>query len=87
MRKGSIVLFLILAVAAVALAVLLIFGKNGKNLPLNNNSVIGNDRQINNLKSVGTSDKVSDIQKDYDATNLKDVDVEMPQVSKDAEGL
>lgn len=87
MRKGSIVLFLILAVAAAALAALLIFGKIENNLPLDNTSVIGNDRQISNLKSLGTSDKVSDIQKDYDATNLNDVDVEMQQVSKDSEGL
>ncbi len=88
-KKGLTSLVAFLVVASVGFILVLAIVKIGK---LNTSDALPSetmvhDRQIDNLKSLGTSDAPADIAKDLDDTDLNSLDVELNKVSEDAKDL
>ena len=88
-KKGltSLVAFLVIALVGFILFLAIIkLGNLNVSNKLPSEAVI-HDRQIDNLKTLGTSDSPADIAKDLDSTDLNSLDKELDQVSTDSKGL
>lgn len=75
------VILLVVLVAAAALFAYVYFGKTGLNNPI---ATITGDSQVNQLKTLGTSDEVSSIETDLNKTNLEKINQELPQIDKES---
>ena len=90
-RKGFSALIIILIVAIVGIGAVAAFGVLNvgdikKSTPTQINQTV-DDQQVRDLQILGSSDKVSDIEKDLNDTKLNEIDQELPQIENDASTL
>ena len=75
--SGLLILWLIIAVGLIGIIALFAFGVLNTNMirrPPEKAPLVEVDEQVKNLKQLDSSDEVSAIEKDINATNLNDLD-------------
>lgn len=85
--KGFLTLWLILAMAVVAVIAIIAFGvldlwKLKESLPGYSPTPVIKDSQVESLQKLSSSDEIVGIEKDLDDTNLNNLDQELPQVDQ-----
>ena len=86
-RKGFLTLWLILAMATVAVIAIIAFGvldlgKLKQSLPGYSPVPVIKDSQVESLQKLSSSDEIVDVEKDLNDTNLNNLDEELPQVDQ-----
>lgn len=85
-KKGFSTLLIILGAAVVFIAAVLAFGvMSGKKET--EKPKVAEDKQVEALKTLSTSDEVPDIEKDLNDTDLETLDVELLEIEKEVSGL
>lgn len=87
MKKGSVVLLVILAVAALFAFLFIAYQAKVKKEEVEVVPAAVEDVQVSSLKTTSSSDEVVDIQQDLDSTSLENLDMELSEISQDLGSL
>lgn len=86
--KGFSTLWILIAVAVVGVVAIIAFGiLDVAKLKKPAQYVLPEDKQVQQLQTLGQSDEISVIEQDIDNTNLDNLDAEMGEVEQDLQSL
>ena len=87
-KKGFLALLIILAVAILGLAAAVAFSLGKfRQQPLVQTPAVVQDKQVESLETLSGSDKVEDIDKEVNSTDIDSLDAGLDQVNSDLNSL